>query len=411
MEEDNNQISKVENKEHTDNSLKGLKRNFFLLLIIGILILIIVSIAIRSYLPKKGQDQVIKNNQPSISISPSSSSKSQINLDNFFLFAIPKSIKNLTVYDLPNYAHPESVLTVDDNLWLTGNGTDRIQSVYIASSIVEYDTKSGEVVTYSDPRKADCDDNMVFVAGYLFTNCYIYNNEAPRSGLERREGGYYGILKINPKTHEVKYIDSGGPNLELTADNIRTDFIEGKEAEQIPPNKNFRIIYQLGLTQLSDSNKIYQLDGRINLDLSPMIGNKRYILTNATIDMIDDDTPFSKILIKLGEQVRVPEPGLARLFIDPETLFGIALASFCSGPTCEDWRRIWLIDFNSGKIIKTYTESDRVPYAPSENFWPPDLIMVREDDILIVKNKNNGETVFTINTKNYNLTVPVSPTP
>lgn len=154
MEEKNNQISNLENREDTDNPIEGYKRNFYPLLIAGILILIIVLIGIKSYLPKKEQSQAIKNNHPSVSISPSSSQAQQINLNNFFLFAIPKPIKNLTVYDLPNYANFQSVITIGDSLWLTGDGAINLQSTEIGGSIIEYNTKSGKIVSYSDPQES-----------------------------------------------------------------------------------------------------------------------------------------------------------------------------------------------------------------------------------------------------------------
>lgn len=269
-----------------------------------------------------------------------------------------------------------------DDIWVeTFNGVGKINT---RTNAVEFFQKElGIEARYLD------------ISGILIDTDYVWVSVSESSNSPG------GVAQYNKKTQKWK------------------SFAWGQEPNHTAPvfpskKKSFQIIDQSGLTQLqlTGSNKIYQLDGRINLDLSPMIGNKRYILTNATIDVIDDNAPFSQILIKLGERIDYPKPGFARLFVDPNTLFTFVLGSYCNGDNCGARRLDWLIDLNSEKIIKTYTGSYNFQFADGN---PSDLIMVRENDTLIVKFKNDaeyhkGETIFTINTKNYSLTLPASPT-
>jgi len=84
--------------------------------------------------------------------------------NNFFYFAVPKPIKDLTVQQLPSDRDPSNVVQYKDSLWFSGSG-----------SIIEYSTKSGELVSYSDPLKANCDRNIVLINNYIYASCHIDN--------------------------------------------------------------------------------------------------------------------------------------------------------------------------------------------------------------------------------------------
>lgn len=176
-----------------------------------------------------------------------------------------------------------------------------------------------------------------------------------------------------------------------------------------PSTPKYTTTDQSGLTQLRlpESNQIYQLDGRNNYILSPLVGDKRYILTSATIDVIDDSSPFRKILLKLGalpsSSVSYGDPsayeGLVSFLIDSNSSLAVVTDSSCGGWGCSGDEKVWLIDLKAGKINRTYTKADGIN---GESLYK--LSMVKEGDLLVVKDKD-GISLFNINATNSNLTI------
>lgn len=500
------------------------------------LLFIVALIGVGNYL--------LGSNQNSTKIT---SQTSEANPNDFFFFSIPKPIKNLAITDLPNDGNPNNVVRIGDSLWFAGDG-----------SIVEYDIKSGAIVSYSDQKKANCDRDLVYVAGYLFASCHIDNvfDAFERTSQLQTElyTGHYGVLKINPQTHKLEHIFSkedgllNGYNYQLTADgdtiwiatfnglgriNARTNHVDfytddlgfqnssnavsfgivhiivdkdyvwawaganaesqggvalfnkalgtwkafgprelmdytfdridleydsnryaaklipggiqiafrdgnlgtqnrlvekqyiyqsgkwtkvngdriatGPDSEQkrqyiastYPSSFNYQKVDQSGLTQLQlpDSNQVYQLDGRNNYALSPMMGNKRYILTSATVDVIDDSSPFGKILVKLGERIGIMgPPDQVQFLVNSNTSLALVIDPAC-GMGCSE--KAWLIDLKAKKINKIYTTKDGLP----EGELLRELSMDKQGNILVINDKN-GKELFNIDIINFNLTVP-----
>lgn len=463
----------------------------------------------------------------------------------FFLFSIPKPIKNLAVSDLPNNQNPVNVVSYNGHLWFAGDG-----------SIVEYDTNSGKLVSYSNPKKGNCESNVVITKEFLFTSCRMNGvKDFSSEYTGKPDYAQYAIFKINPSTHEVEHIftpkdglvntsnyylysdrdtvwvatEGGVVNINASTNQVkfysselgipgsilstRTMFVNkdyvwvavnanvgsqgglsmydkktqvwkafnvrdlkdystdrfdleagfksipggiqiafrdgnldtsdrlvekqynyqtgkwtkvnierpasGAQSETTrqyitttyPPFFNDQKVDQFGLTQiqLPDSSQTYQLDGRNNYVLSPMVEDKRYILTSATVDVIDDTSPFRKILVKLGERlegdVRYADSsafqGLVTFLIDPTSSLAVVADSYCGGMGCTGGQKAWLVDLKGSKIVKVYTaKSDNLPSGELLT----GLSMAREGNTLVIKDKN-GKPLFSIDTINYNLTV------
>lgn len=486
-----------------------------------------------------------KNNPFPLILSPSSDqipSETSITQDNenngFFLFSIPKPVKDLTIFQLPNNMTPRNVVSYKDSLWFAGSG-----------SLVEYDTKSGKLLSYSDLTKANCDSNVVVASGFIFTSCHTDNIEDAFGHTEQLTSkiytGHYSVFKINPLTRQVEhiFIDKDGLqnryNYNLVADgdivwlqtfkgigriDAKTNKVSFYPESQIGisfgigsiiPDKEYVWAYsadtgltifdkateiwkkftneeiigktgyrgfdaqpfgnpvklvlgglqvgmyvgdkasdnclirkydyatkqwsttmaqqvkyvsncedilkssfdppptyttkdQNGLTQikLPGSNKVYELDGRDNYILSPMLGDKRYILTSATVDVIDDSSPFRQILVKLGglpsSGVSYGDPsayeGLINFLVDSDSSLAVVTDSACGGQGCSGREKVWLVDLKAGKINRVYTKTDGINGEQLLN-----LSMNKVGDLLIIKDKNEKQ-LFNINTINNKLT-------
>lgn len=482
---------------------------------------------------------------------PSVSQAQKTALNDFFLFSIPKPISNVSILNLPNTASIRNVVSFKDSLWFAGGG-----------NLVEYDTKSGKLVSYSDMTKVNCDSNVVIANNFIFTSCHSDNIEDAFGHTEQLTSkiftGHYSIYKINPSTHEVEHIfnDKDGLlnryNYNLVSDgdivwvqtfkgigkidarinnvkfytnelgilgstlSVRTMFVDkdyvwvaidanvgsqgglsmydkktqtwkafqvndlkdnsldrfdleagfksipggiqiafgdgdmktadysvdrlvekqfnyktgkwtkvgidrpasGAQSESTrqyvrstyPSTPKYITTDQYGLTQLRlpESNQLYQLDGRNNYILSPMVGDKRYILTSATIDVIDDSSSFRQILVKLGtlpsSGVSYGDPtayeGLVSFLVDPSSSLALVVDTGCGGQGCKGGQKAWLVDLKVGKINKVYTtETDNLPNGDLLY----NLSMSREGNLLVIKDKN-GNPLFNIDATNYNLT-------
>lgn len=171
------------------------------------------------------------------------------------------------------------------------------------------------------------------------------------------------------------------------------------------PSSDFERINQNGLFQLREvsSGRVYELDGRDNYILSPVIADKRYILTNGSIDVIDNVSDFRQILVKLGERIDAYSSygdlegydDLVKFLINPESLLAVVLDSACGGMDCGDTQSAWLIDLKNRKLVKKYTKSDGLPRG---YLFIQELSIDKDGDLLIIKDKN-GKSVFDINIK------------
>lgn len=178
--------------------------------------------------------------------------------------------------------------------------------------------------------------------------------------------------------------------------------------QQFPQEPTYTIVDTDGLVQirLPETGEQYQVDGRNNYTLSPVVDNKRYILTNSTIDVIDNTLPFPQILVKLGSlpsgSTSYSDPAmyedLVNFLVDPDRSFAVVVDPDCAGQGCMGGQKAWLVDLNAGKVNKVYTKADNLP----EGDLLYGLSMSREGDLLVVKDKQ-GEPLFNINTSNYNL--------
>ena len=507
------------------------------LIIVFIAIVFLVGIGIFVLETRKNKSTEQYNQQTTI-VSPTMSKIQRTNLNDFFFFSIPKPIKDLTLSNLPDDGSLKNVVKVDDHLWLAGSG-----------SLVEYDTKSGKIISYSDPLKANCDSNAIFVNKYIYTSCRINNDDAfggIRYNRSRIFIGGYAVFKINPKTHIVEkifskdngllnafnytlvadkntvwiqtfkgigridtktnkvffYPDSqidiafgagkiisdkeyvwaysldkgvgfalfdkaaqtwhkfshtevigitdysgglqilpfgnatrlvqGGLQVGMYAGNQATDNCmirrydyatkhwstsmaqqvkydskcEDLLKPQFPADISFTNMDQSGLIQiqLPGDNKTYKLDGRNNLFLSPVINNKRYILTTATIDTIDNINPFSQILVKLGSTTNERSAGF---LVDPGDTEAIVINyPECPGEAdhniCRRLEKIWLVDLSAGKVLKIYTQADNIPFRYPLGVLS-ELQMTKQGNNIII-NDATGKEVMSINSVNYALT-------
>lgn len=478
------------------------------------------------------------NNQSSSSITQTPKTAP----NNFFLFSIPKPISNLSILNLPNTASIRNVIPFKDSLWFAGGG-----------NLVEYDTKSGKLVSYSDMTKVNCDSNIVMANNFLFTSCRSDNIEDAFGHTEQLTSkiftGHYSIYKINPSTHEVEHVfsDKDGllnrynynlvsdgdtvwvqtfegigridaktnavsfyttPQIDITfgigkiipdkdfvwawsadkglalfnkstqswqqfmdadvtgrpvayrldarpfnnpvklvsgglqiglwaGDNAQNNCVvrqykyitkqwttvsqqqmkyvtqcEDALKPQFPQDPTYTTVDSDGLTQiqLPDANKRYQIDGRNNYILSPVLDNKRYILTGSTIDVIDDSSSFRQILVKLGtlplSGVSYGDPtayeSMVNFLIDSTSSLAVVVDPDCAGQGCHGGQKAWLVDLKAGKVNKTYTtKADNLPSGDSLF----NLSMSREGNLLVIKDKN-GKSLFNIDTTDYSLTLP-----
>ncbi len=541
----------------------------------------------------KGKGPVFSENPPGFKDDTSNFQQSKIASKDFFIFSIPKPIKDIALGDLPNNANPYNVIRHKDRLWFAGDG-----------SIIEYDTKSGKLVNYSNPKKGNCNSNIVIASGYLFTSCSMkgvkeFDSEyagkpnedlryaifkidpinhgikhifTPKDGLTNTNsyvlyadgdtvwvGTQNGVGRINAVTNQVKFytgkelgmerndkdltipagaspnkdhnfsvitmlidknyvwaaIDtvkppypgfpsSGGLSLydkrtkiwgafeiydlkdqsptgfgllgiktipggiEIGFDdgyiggrrnwmdkqnlNYRKSYsrfvekqyaysakkwttinelphsseyyqktqayISSKYFTRSPHESPFNPFYPLsqpideyGLTQLRspNSSETFQLDGRNNLFISPMIGNKRYLLTNATIDVIDDTSPFRQLLIKLSTRPDAIAQNIqddtgrpifhnyTQFLVEPETLLAVVIDRGFGGmiglPS-----KLSIIDLKTKKIVKEHIKSGVLP----EGVYGEGLTIEKDNNLLVIKDKN-GRLVFNINATNYSL--------
>lgn len=552
IEKNNNEqaVSPQPQEQKEKSKLFGINQSGTIIVVIAVIFILAVVGVLGYYLLGKNKLNTSipgtnTNNQsvPSITQTPKTAP------NDFFLFSIPKPISNLSILNLPNTASIRNVIPFKDSLWFAGGG-----------NLVEYDTKSGKLVSYSDLTKVNCDSNVVMANNFLFTSCHSDNVEDAFGHTEQLTSkiftGHYSVYKINPSTHEVEHIFNdkdglqnrynytlftdgdtvwiqtfkgvgrintttnqvkfytneldipgstlsiswmlvdqnyvwvaiganvgsqgglsmydkktqtwkafnvhdlkdystnrfdleagfksipGGVQIAFRDGNLDTSdrLVEkqynyqtgqwtkinierpasGAQSEATrqyikatyPSPFNYQKVDQFGLTQLQlpNSNQVYQLDGRNNYILSPMVGDKRYILTSATVDVIDDSSAFRQILVKLGSLpssgVSYGDPtayeGLVSFFVDSSSSLAVVVDPDCAGQGCKGGQKAWLIDLKTGKVNKVYTtKSDNLPTGDLLY----NLSMSREGNLLVIKDKS-GKLLFNIDTTNYSLSLP-----
>jgi len=160
-----------------------------------------------------------------------------------------------------------------------------------------------------------------------------------------------------------------------------------------------------GLTQIQMplSGTRYQLDGRDNYYLSQVITNKRYVLTSASIDVLDNTTSFRKMLVKLGSRIEEGLSAPIELFqstsnflIDPASMKAIVLDSSCAGQGCNGKQKLWLVDLNAGTILKIYTETSGFSTAIVNNYDVSSFTMKTDGKVFTLIDKK-GKNVVVIN--------------
>jgi hypothetical protein len=171
-----------------------------------------------------------------------------------------------------------------------------------------------------------------------------------------------------------------------------------------------------GLTQFRYpvTGQTFLTNGRRAYILSAEISGKRYLLTSASVDVIDDRSPFNRILVPLGEGLALdkslPDPAQYRQFvefaIDPRSLLAIAADPACGPTGCTDRQKAWLINLKTGKLLGTYTSTEGLPTGKLLT----KLTIVKSAAGIDVYNKL-GLKLFTINPSNYTLSPLVSPSP
>lgn len=537
------QESSLQPQEQKETSkLFGLNQSGAVIIVVAVIfVLAVVGILGYFLLGKNKPNTSIPGTNTNNQSVPSITQTSGTVHNDFFLFSIPKPISNISILNLPNTASIRNVIPFKDSLWFAGGG-----------NLVEYDTKSDKLVSYSDMTKANCDGNVVMTNNFLFTSCHSDNVEDAFGHTEQLTSkiftGHYSVYKINPSTHEVEHIfgDKDGllnrynynlvsdgdtvwvqtfkgigridaktnavsfyttPQIDITfgigkiipdkdfvwawsadkglalfnkstqswqqfvdadilgrpapyrldarpfnnpvklvssglqiglwaGDNAQNNCLvrqydyttkqwttvsqqqiqyvyqcEDLLKQQFPQEPTYTTVNSDGLVQilLPGTNKQYQIDGRNNYILSPLLNNKRYILTGSTIDVIDDSSAFRQILVKLGNLPSsgvsygdsTAYEGLVSFFVDSSSL-GVVVDPDCAGQGCKGGQKAWLIDLKAGKVNKVYTtKADNLPSGDSLY----NLSMSREGNLLVIKDKN-GKPLFNIDTTNYSLSLP-----
>lgn len=177
-----------------------------------------------------------------------------------------------------------------------------------------------------------------------------------------------------------------------------------------PSRPSYYFVDTNGLTQIRmpGTNKTYELNGRGNRILSPVFEGKRYILTGATIDVLDNSAAFPQIYIPLEKSMfsyHSSEDYVAQshFFIDPQSLLALVIDSDCEKQEgCTNNQQIQLVDLKNKKTIKLYSGDKQLPAG---NKLLPMLTMTRIDKYILLSNEKNEE-VLRIDTDNYDLTFP-----
>lgn len=186
-----------------------------------------------------------------------------------------------------------------------------------------------------------------------------------------RDGRIKGTIRLVEKVYsystqtwsKISDRPTTGNGGEATYLAMRQDYPQDPIFTTISPNG-------LGHLTVPTTGQLASTDGRRNYILSPMIHGKRYLLTSATVDVIDTASPFNRILIRLSEGIelhqRFPDPRqyqtLVEFKIDPQSMLGLIIDSGCDPRTgCGTSQKAWLVDLKKEVLLRTYTQADGLP--------------------------------------------------
>lgn len=166
---------------------------------------------------------------------------------------------------------------------------------------------------------------------------------------------------------------------------------------------------QLALPNPSGEVSNYQLDGRANLVLSPIINGKRYILTNATVDLLDSSLNIPELYIKLGKNIEGGSPhsinqGTINLLIDPESLLGVVIDSGCGPSSFCGESKIWLLDLKNAKILKDFNSVFKSDSA-NNSFFSLDKWTLRKQQNVLTLNDENARPKVSIDTESLKISI------
>lgn len=167
--------------------------------------------------------------------------------------------------------------------------------------------------------------------------------------------------------------------------------------------------------RLPTTGQSYPTNGRRSYIFSEMINGKRYLLTSASIDVLEPDSPFNRVLVPLGEGLELSQiypslesyQTLVRFVVEPQSMLGLVVDTACDPRLgCQGKQKAWLVDLNNGKLLRAYTAVDGLPGGKLLN----GLTLSLNGTTLSVYNKL-GIRLFAIDTTTNTLTPFVSPAP
>lgn len=174
-----------------EGEVKGNKLKYLLLVVLTILVL--VGIAFGAYALNK------KSNSPPKSSTAVPTSAEKTDFSDFFIFSPPSSPEKITLENLPNNGYVSGSVLIGDKLWYTGNG-----------NLIEYDTKSNKILSYSNPKKGNCNyGNIVYVNGDIYVSCSVKNLGILKSDFKDYQEfleSQFAIYKIDPINHKVEKV-------------------------------------------------------------------------------------------------------------------------------------------------------------------------------------------------------------
>ncbi|MFC1726966.1 hypothetical protein ACFL0Y_00415, partial [Patescibacteria group bacterium] len=102
------------------------------------------------------------------------------------------SLEKLEIDDFPNFKNVRGVVHYQDKIWLSGSG-----------ALVEFDPKTGSILSFSDPKIGNCDTNLVVVGTYLYVPCWEFTDPSDKSTFSP---SFHKIYKVNLETRRVDFI-------------------------------------------------------------------------------------------------------------------------------------------------------------------------------------------------------------
>jgi hypothetical protein len=212
---------------------------------------------------------------------------------------------------------------------------------------------------------------------------------------------------------EKQYLYQEGKWKKVNGDRIATGEQSESTFEYIEDTYGefeFGTIDKRGLTQirLPDSNQILTLNGRDNYYISEEILGKRYILTSATVDILDDSKPFPHTLTYLHEDLTEgfyptylsEAAGRAQLLIDPETMLALAVYEGEDGMFERVGQKVTVVNLETGKMLRSYSAENGLTGVD----FLHNLKMSKSGSDLVLSSQG-GEKVVKVNTQNYALTL------